>query len=167
MATSYRGRSGSRTRSNNKSFSYGFDNSSNWTKPGRKTSKTSVTGCASGYKGCCTTFENKINSFRTLCNQTKGKASFGRPSTATLNTFSNWINKGAVIQTCSATQVSRWARAKNKTFDNKTASPATCKNVLTAKFGKSTIKAVARTKSGSFMVVTSPTCKGKVFNFPF
>ena len=42
----------------------------------------------------------------------------------------------------------------------------TVKNILSAKFGKTTIKAVARTKTGSFMVATSPTCKGRSFSFP-
>ncbi len=129
---------------------------------GTKTTKN----VASGYKNICNNFEQKINSFKTLCNQVKGTAKAGRPTASTLNSFCNWINKGAVVQCCTPAQVSRWASSKNKTFNTKTASPASCKNILAAKFGKSTIKAVAKTKSGSFMVVTSPTCKGKKFNFP-
>jgi len=138
----------------------------NWN--GRKTStkRTTGTNVASGYKNLCTNFERKINSFRTLCNQVKGTARAGRPSPTTLNSFCNWINKGAVIQCCTPAQVSRWARAKNKNFNTKTATPASCKNVLAAKFGKSTIKAVAKTKTGTFMVATSPTFKGKKFCFP-
>lgn len=120
----------------------------------------------SGYKGCCTSFANKINSFKTLFNQTKGPAKCTRPSPTTLNTFANWINKGAVIQTCSKAQISKWAKSTNKIFNTKTASPTSCKNVLTAKFGKSTIKAVCCTKTGSFMVATSPTVNGKRFCFP-
>jgi len=124
------------------------------------------TNVATGYKTLCNNFEQKINSFKTLCNQVKGPARSGRPTTGTLNSFCNWINKGAIVQCCTKAQVSRWANSKNKTFNTKSASPTECKNILAAKFGKSTIKAVAKTKTGSFMVATSPTCKGKKFCFP-
>jgi hypothetical protein len=143
--------------------SYG-NTTSNWGVT-RNTTKTTA-NVASGYKNLCSNFEQKINSFKTLCNQVKGPARAGRPTASTLNSFCNWINKGAVIQCCTPAQVSRWAVSKNKNFNPQTASPASCKNVLAAKFGKSTIKAVAKTKTGSFMVATSPTCKGKKFCFP-
>ena len=76
------------------------------------------------------------------------------------------VNKGAVIQMCTPAQVSRWAKLTNQNFTSRTANPTSCKSVLCAKFGKSTIKAVARTKSGSFMVATSPVSNGKKFCFP-
>jgi hypothetical protein len=106
-------------------------------------------------------FSNKVNSFKTLIGQTKGPAKCARPTPATLNTFANWIN-----QTCTTGQLNKWAKATDQNINTKTISPTTCKNILGAKFGKSSIKAVARTKSGSFMVVTAPVVAGKTFCFP-
>jgi hypothetical protein len=77
----------------------------------------------------------------------------------------NWINKGAIVQTCSPTQVARWARTTNKNFNTHNPSPTACKSVLCAKFGKSTIKAVAKGKGG-FIVATTPTKNGRSFCFP-
>ena len=159
MATNATGRSGS-------SYFGGSSTQSGWGSASKTKGYGSSVGTASGYKSCQTTFANKVQSFKMLMSQTTGPAKAGRPSTSTLNSFANWINKGAVVHTCTKAQVSRWAKSKNKSFNTRTASPATCKNVLAAKFGKSTIKAVACTKTGSFMVVTSPTCKGKTFCFP-
>ena len=157
MVTSTRGRGGIRTRSE-------VNNGSNW---GSK-SGNSGGSIASGYKGCNTTFANKVNSFKTLVSQTQGSTSnkWGRPTPTTLNTFANWINKGAIIQTVSPIQVAKWAKSKNKTFTTTTGTPTSCKNVLCAKFGKSAIKAVCRTKTGAFMVATAPTVSGKTFCFP-
>ncbi len=121
---------------------------------------------APNYRACSTTFQSKIHSFKTLFNQTCGAAKRSRPSTAVLNSFANWINKGAIVQTCTNAQVSRWARACKKHFNTRTGTPTTCRNILTKAFGKNTIKAVARTKTGSFMVATTPTWKGKPFCFP-
>ncbi len=132
----------------------------------RKVKHTGGAPTPPGYKSCQTAFADKIQSYKMLWNQTKGAASYGRPTTSTLNTFANWINKGAVVQTCTTAQVSRWAKTASKSFNSRTASTNTCKNILGSKFGRSTIKAVARTKSGSFMVATTPTCKGKRFCFP-
>ncbi len=162
MATNVRGRSGS-------SFYSGQPTSSSWgtSNVSKHKQNSPSAGTASGYKSCNTSFQNKVQSFKMLMNQTTGSsAKWGRPTPTTLNSFANWINKGAIVQTCTPAQVSRWAKLKNKSFNSRTASPMSCKTVLCAKFGKSTIKAVARTKSGSFMVVTSPTCKGKKFCFP-
>lgn len=158
MATNVRNRSGSSVfGSRSTGTSWGTTN---------KTKRTGTTGTASGYKSCQTTFANKVQSFKMLMNQTTGAATRSRPTPTTLNSFANWINKGAVVQTCTKAQVSRWAKSTNKSWNNTIASPTTCKNVLSAKFGKSTIKAVCCTKTGSFMVVTSPTCNGKKFCFP-
>lgn len=121
---------------------------------------------SSAHRTCSRTFANKIQSFKTLFNQTTGTAKGSRPSPTTLNTFANWVNKGAVIQTVTCAQVARWAKTTNKNFSTKTATPSTCKNVLCAKFGKSAIKAVAKSKTGSFMVATSPTVGGRTFCFP-
>ena len=118
------------------------------------------------YKGIYDTFTWKINSFKTLYNQTRGPAKYTRPTPATLNTFASWINKGNIIQICTPNQVAKWARTTKMNFNTRTGSPTTCKNVLYKKFGKSAIKAVARTKTGSYMVVTPPTWKGKPFYFP-
>lgn len=146
MATRKRGRSGVRTGTKNSG---------------------STLNVASGYSGCCNSFANKINSYKTLVKQTQGRAGkCGRPTTSTLNTFANWINKGAIVQTVTTAQVARWAKSKSKTFSPRTATPNSCKTILCSKFGKSAIKAVARTKTGSFMVVTLPVVSGKKFCFP-
>jgi len=169
MPTNIRGRSGSRIGN----FG-GFSSGSSWGGSGsssnssKRTSRKigTSTGSGSGYKTVCCNFQNKINSFKTLVAQTKGPGKYSRPKPATLNTFANWINKGAIIQTVSCAQIARWAKTCNKNWNSSNPSTTACKNVLSAKFGKPTIKAVARTKSGSFMVATSPTWKGRNFSFP-
>lgn len=134
---------------------------------GTSTSTSSApTSIPAGYRSVNNCFQSKISSFKTLVNQTCGTAKYDRPKPAVLNSFSNWINKGAIIQTCTPAQVARWAKNTNKNFNMRSCTPTTCKNVLAAKFGKSTIKAVARTKNGAFMVVTSPTVNGRSFCFP-
>lgn len=133
---------------------------------GKQTTETRTKVVPPKYKGVCDTFNWKINSFRTLYNQARGPAKYTRPTPATLNTFANWINKGNIIQTCTPNQVAKWARLKNVNFNPRTGTSTTCKNVLYKKFGKTTIKAVARTKTGSYMVVTPPMWKGKPFCFP-
>lgn len=166
MPSSIRGRSGSQSRIGN--FG-GFTSGSNWggsSTDNKRTTRKTNTNTGSGYKTVCNTFENKISSFKTLVNQAKGAGKFARPKPTTLNSFANWINKGAIIQTVSCAQIARWAKTCNKNWNSRNPNPATCKNVLSAKFGKTTIKAVARTKSGSFMVATSPTCNGRNFSFP-
>ncbi len=180
MATSYKGRSNSRSRStygtySNSGYSWG-SGFGGWGQPSggykknnnRKNNKRSGgsnTG-SSAYRTCCTTFEKKISSYKTLCDQTRGPAGANRPTPTTLNSFANWINKGAVVQTVSKAQVSRWARTTNKNFNPRNPSPTACKNVLAAKFGRATIKAVACSKSGSFIVATNPTVNGRSFCFP-
>lgn len=133
---------------------------------GSKTKKTGGKQVASGYSQYHNMFTGKISSFKTLYNQTWGTAKCPRPTTTILNSFVNWVNKGAIVHTVTCAQVAKWARTTNKTFNTRNASVIGCKNVLCKKFGKTTIKAVARTKSGSFMVAASPTCKGKRFYFP-
>jgi hypothetical protein len=104
-------------------------------------------------------FQNKMNSYKTLCAQTTGGASKNRPSPTQLNTFSKWIDKGAVLQNVSNAQLNRWAgKAKNWTTGS-------AKTTLAGKWGKTTIKAVAPNKTGGFIVATSPTRKGKQFKF--
>ncbi len=132
----------------------------------RSTNRKSSAGSPAAYKACCQTFEQRIQSYKTLCTQTQGTGTWGRPSPATLNTFANWINKGAVVQTVSPQQVARWARATHKSFNPSNPTPTACKAVLTKKFGKSAIKAVARCKNGTFMVATPSTVNGRTFNFP-
>ena len=134
--------------------------------PGVGTKPKTGVKVSPNYRTCSTTFQSKIHSFKTLFNQTCGAAKRSRPTTAVLNTFANWINKGAIVQTCSSAQVSRWARDCKKNFNARTVTPTTCRNILATAFGKTTIKAVARTKTGSFMVATTPTWKGQPFCFP-
>lgn len=174
MATSTKGRS-NRTRPTYGTwagFSFGtpsgYSSSNSYGKRYGKSSKsTGSSAGTSAYKSCCNTFERKIESYKTLCAQAQSTTgAYTRPTPGTLNTFANWINKGAVVQTCSPAQVARWARAANKSFNPQNPSPTACKNVLTKKFGRSAIKAVARCKNGTFMVATTPTVNGRIFNFP-
>ena len=165
MTMSFTGRSGYRAGR----YPYSTQGLSTWgtASRGTKSRKSgSTTGVTSSYKNVSQSFQWKIESYRTLVNQTRGPAKFGRPSTLTLNSFANWVNKGAVVQTVSCAQVAKWARSNNQNFSSRKPTVASCKNVLARKFGKATIKACARSKSGSFMVVTSPTWKGKPFKFP-
>lgn len=156
MATSFRGSSGSRGTG-------GFGVSS----VGGSVHKSGTTAnVPPKYKGVAQTFQGKINSFKTLCNQTKGAARYTRPTPTELNSFANWINKGAVIQNVSCAQIAKWAHSANKNFNTRNPTVAACKNVLAGKFGKPTIKAVCRNKSGGFMVATSATQKGRPFCFP-
>lgn len=176
MATTTKGRGYSRTRSvfgtGYTGFSWGpgstYGRTSSGTGYGTRTRKTTrrTGGGSYGYKGVCNTCEQKINSYRTLWNQAKGPAGSNSPTPTTLNSFCNWISKGNVVQTCTPAQVWRWAQNTNKNFNLKNPSPTACKTVLAAKFGKSCIKAVAWTKGGHFMVVTSPTVNGRTFCFP-
>jgi len=173
MPSNFGNRAGYRTTGGNYGYSGGTRNSSR-TGFGRTVSSTPrTTGAASvtgnvpaPYRMVCNSFANKIASFKTLVNQTQGPAKFGRPTPATLNSFANWINKGAIVQTCTPAQVARWARNTNCSFNPRSATTSTCRTVLNAKFGKNCIKAVARTKNGQFMVCTSPTCNGRPFCFP-
>ena len=159
MATNYSGRGGNRTERTNLSAG-GFATGGS----------TKVTGVKAKvpptYKGVNQAFAGKVNSYKELYKQTFGAAKHPRPTTTVLNSFANWINKGAVVQTVSCATVSKWARTCNKTFSTRNATPAACMNVLTTKFGKTTIKACARTKTGGFMVATATTWKGKPFCFP-
>lgn len=157
MTINVRGRSSNRSRTSS---------GSSFKRGSRRISGKGTATVASGFKQCNNMFSDKINSFKTLVGQTKGPAKCSRPSPSTLNTFANWINKGAIIQTCSKAQVAKWAKTKNRTFNTRTATTGSCKTILCAKFGKPTIKAVARTKSGSFMVATTPKIQGKTFCFP-
>jgi len=176
MATTTKGRGYNRTRStfggsySGSGFSWGTGGGSygatGGTARGRKYGRKTGTTGGTGYRGVCNTCEQKINSFRTLWNQAKGPATAKTPSPSTLNSFANWVNKGLVVQTCTPAQVSRWARLTKKNFNTRNPNPTACKTVLAAKFGKNAIKAVARTKSGAFMVVTNPTINGKTFTFP-
>ncbi len=177
MATSVRGQSGSRSSSTSGHSTWygGGSSQAGWGSTGgsggrgtaRKVKRSggSRTGSA-GYKTCENSFAGKVESFKMLWSQAKGPGRYTRPSPTTLNTFANWINKGGVVQTVSSTQVSRWAKATKKNFSSRTATTTACKNVLCAKFGKSTIKAVARTKTGAFMVATPSVVRGKRFCFP-
>ncbi len=170
MATATKGRATNRSRSAFGGYSgWSWGTGSSYGRPaattrGRKTTRRAGSG-GTGYKSVCSTCEQKINSYKTIWNQAKGPATVNTPTPTTLNTFANWVNKGAVVQMCTPAQVSRWARAKNKSFNSSNPTPTSCKSVLTAKFGKSAIKAVCRTKGG-FLVATTPTINGKTFNFP-
>ncbi len=155
MATNYTGRSGSR-----------FGNTTTRTTGtwGNKTKKT--VAIPSSHRTVSKSFQNKIDSYKMLYKQTCGTAKHHRPSPTVLNTFANWINKGAVVQNVTCAQVAKWARADKKNFNSRNPTVASCKNVLSSRFGKTTIKCCARTKTGGFMIATSPTWKGKAFTFP-
>ena len=172
MATSTKGRSGSRSRTTGSFFISPFGNfgigSTRGTAATRGVKRTARTKGGStmtgGYKNVYSQIQHKINSYKALIDQAKAAPS-KRPSPSTINSFCNWINKGAIIQTCSPTQVARWARTTNKNFSPHNPSTTACKTVLCAKFGKSAIKAVAKGKAG-FLVVTTSTKNGRNFAFP-
>ena len=130
-----------------------------WSGSARKTKANTST--RTNYTTVKNNFQNKINSYRTLYTQTQGSCGHGRPSAATLNTFGNWINKGAIVHTVSPTQINRWSNTNKKCT-----TAAYAKNVLCNKFGKTPIKAVCKSKTGSYLVATTPTYKGKNFKFP-
>jgi hypothetical protein len=175
MANNNKGRSSSRTQYGNYYGGYSYGPSSSWSygsssskSHGKKTGRSSAGAgnwSNSAYKTVCNNIERKLDSYKTLFQQAQGGGTH-RPTPSTLNSFCNWVNKGAVIQTCSAAQVWRWARTTNKSFNPSNPSPNACKKVLAAKFGRACIKAVAKTKSGQFMVATTPTVNGRMFSFP-
>ncbi len=103
-------------------------------------------------------FQNKLNAYKTLCNQTSGGSAQYRPTPQQLNSVAKWVEKGAVIQNVSSTQLNRWA---SKPRTNWTV--GTAKTTLTGKYGKNTIKAVCSSKTGGFIVATIPTRNGKNF----
>lgn len=113
------------------------------------------------YRTVTNTFKSKISSYQMLWKQTKGPAKYHRPSPVALNHLAKWVDKGAVIQTVTNTQLKRWSRT-NKSFT----SPTSAKKVLFNKFGKAPIKAIYCDKGGNFLVATSPTYNGKQFRFP-
>lgn len=166
ISKSTRGRS-SATRTKDKfntkstSSHTGFGKSFRSASSIKSTSSAQGTSCAQGYGNINSTFENKVKSFRMLCDQTRGPATATRPSPANLKTFANWVNKGANICKVSNAQINKWCNTK-QSFKGITGA----KNVLCKKFGKSTIKAVAPCKSGGFIVATAATVRGKSFNFP-
>lgn len=134
----------------------------------KTTGKTNRTGSstAPGYAPVYNNIQCKINSFRAIANQTKGSAKYPRPSASTLNTFTNWVNKGANVYTVSNAQLTKWA-GKTKAvqnYNNWNTSTA-CKSFLASNFGKNAIKAVTKTKTGSWMIACTPA-KGKSFNWP-
>ncbi|MCG3131044.1 MAG: hypothetical protein FLDDKLPJ_01819 [Phycisphaerae bacterium] len=144
---------------------------STWGSSNRGTSRNTGTGttgrttgnCAPGYKNCYSTFNNKINAYRTLANQTTGSATYKRPSPTQLTSFANWVNKGCNVFCVSPTQISRYAPRYSNFNPN---SISSVKTTLCNKFGRSTIKAVCRDKQGNFLICCSPTSKGKPFCFP-
>ncbi len=119
------------------------------------------TGSHTNYTTLRNYWQQKINSYRTLYTQTQGTSGAGRPSPATLKTFGHWIDKGAVIHKVSAAQINRWSPTNRKCTTITTA-----KNTLWHKFGKTPIKAVCKSKGGSYLVATTPMYKGKYFKFP-
>jgi hypothetical protein len=163
MATNYKGRTGTNWRTTGRKTTPRATWTTGTTRRKSRTSRTSTP--VAGYTTVYNQFQQKINSYRMLCNQTKGHAKTTRPTQTTLTTFANWIEKGANIYTITPAQLNRWA-GKTSKYYNKWHTPTNCRNFLHYKFGKSTIKAVARTKTGSYMVACSPTYKGKPFNFP-
>ena len=167
MATNVRGRSGSRSTGGSYNYDTWGPGTSGKTNPHQKTKRSTATHTPPPkWRQVCDNFAGKVSSYKTLYNQTYGTAQFTRPTPQTLNTFANWVNKGAVIQTCTTAQLTKWAHTTNVKFNNRQATTTSCRNVLNKKWGKNTIKAIARSKSGTYMVATSPTWKGKNFCFP-
>jgi hypothetical protein len=175
MATTWRGRGYSNSRPTYGGYS-SYSAGSAYGKWGKNTASKgsyavgkkpgSHANQPAAYKGLSHSLTWKINSFKTLFGQIQGPARFGRPTPAILNTFAKWVDKGAIIQTVSPTQISRWARNNDVNFSSRNPSVSACKNVLSAKFGRSLIKAVAKGKNGYFLVATAPIRQGRPFCFP-
>lgn len=179
MANYQKGRTSSRSQFGSMYGGYSYGPGSSWNHGnsstrghGSNSKKTNARGGAgtgagtTAYKTVCNNIERKLDSLKTLFQQAQGTGGAHRPTPSTINSFCNWVNKGAVIQTCSTAQVNRWARTTNKSFNPSNPSPMACKKVLAAKFGRTCIKAVAKTKTGQFMVATTPTVNGRTFSFP-
>lgn len=138
--------------------------SSAWNKTTRRSSSRagrSTAASGTGYRQLQNQLQQKINSYRVLYTQTQGAGASHRPAPGTLNSFANWINKGAVIHTVSPAQLSRWSDSSRPCH-----SPTVAKTVLCRRFGRSPIKAVCKSKTGSFIVATAPTLRGRSFSFP-
>jgi hypothetical protein len=161
MAGNYKGRNRSNWRyAASKPQKYNYNRPSTRSKNIRHT-----TTLATGYSNVYTQYQQKIANYRVLCNQMRGPAKTTRPSKSTLNTFANWIDKGANVYTITPAQLNRWA-GKNHKYYNKWNTIMACKNFLTYKWGKNTIKAITWTKSGSYLIACAPTYKGKPFCLP-
>ena len=159
-----RGTSGKSNWSGGSRRGWGRTSSSSRSSTGRKTGSygtSKAAAVAPGYRQVNNTFACKVQSFKTLFEQTKGAASKTRPTPATLKSFTNWINKGANVYRVTNTQIKKWCSPTRTCNTN-----ASVKNALCGRFGKSTIKAVCSAKSGGYIVVTAPTWKGKSFKFP-
>ena len=139
----------------------GSSNATSWSSRSKSSHNPK---CAPGYQSTWNQLNQKASAFKTLANQTCGTAKCKRPSTATLNTFANWINKGANIQCATGSQITKWASTSNRNF--KPTSAAVVKNALCNRFGKSTIKAVCCDKTGKWLIATAASSKGKPFCFP-
>ncbi len=109
----------------------------------RTTVRSSGKRAARGYESVSNSFSQRIASYKCLTTQTVGAARTTRPSPATLTSMSRLIEKGAVIQKVSATQVRRWSNTSRTPK-----SAASAKTVMQRRFGKGIIKAVATDKSG-------------------
>lgn len=149
--------------SRRRSFGGYASRSSTWNKTTRRSSSrgartTGTTG--GGYRNLQNQLQQKIQSLRVLYSQTQGSGGY-KPAPGTLNTFANWINRGAVLHTVSPAQLTRWSNNHRPCT-----SPTTAKTVLCQKFGRGPIKAVCKSKTGSFIVATAPTFKGRSFRFP-
>ncbi len=171
MATSYKGRSSSSRSSWARQSGSGYGawgrstSTSAYSASPRK-SNTQGSNYSSQYRTVGNSFAKKIDGYKMLYAQTQSGGKWGRPSPSTLNSFANWLGKGAILQTVSLSQVARWARTQGRNFNTSTPSTATCKTVLCKKFSKSLIKAVCMGKNGQFLVATSQTWNGRAFSFP-
>jgi len=111
------------------------------------------------YQTVRNSFSNKVKSYRTLITQTTGGTGKYRPTPTQLNSFSKWIDKGAIVHNVTSTQLNRWAKSqKNWTVTS-------AKNYLYQRYGKNYIKAVTWNKTGGFLVATSPMRYNKPIKF--
>lgn len=127
----------------------------------RKATSTRTSTSGPKWTGVRSQLANKIQSYQTLQNQTQGPANPGQPSPATINRWTNLVNKGAVIWQVTPGQFARAARTPQKV---KSASGAL--KALRSRFGTSAIKAVTPSRKGGWLVATASQVKGKSFRFP-
>ncbi len=111
------------------------------------------------YQTVRSTITNKINAYKCLYGQTSGGVTKHRPTPTQLNSFSKWIDKGAVVHNVTAIQLNRWSGVK------KNWTSSTAKTWLSSNYGKTCIKAVVNNKNGGFLVATTAQYKNKPFKF--
>jgi len=155
--------SSSHTRSGTRSASSGTSRTRSAASSGSRTGASQATRSTRTSGSTYTTVRNQldkqIDSLRTLKAQTQGPAGKGRPTPATINKFANVVTGGGIVRQATTQAIQRTAR-----WTKPCNSATTALKALRSKFG-ATIKAVAPSKNGGWLIAASPTWKGRPFSF--